>query len=250
MMNTSLAGRVAFVTSGTNPLGTAICKDLARSGAKVVTHCSNERTRNAWTKQLADDGVTVTVYKNDITSFASCQEMIAAVEQEHGPVNIVVNNPAEEGAEVPFRSMTKGQWDQTLATNLDPVFNITRQVVQGMNDRGFGRIINISSLAALRGEKGSTSFAAATAGIHGFTLALSQEVARKGITVNTVTPGHVDAGKAPADSASTKQLLAQIPAGRLGTTEEVAFAVHFLASDAASYITGIDLPVTGGHHIA
>jgi acetoacetyl-CoA reductase len=249
-MNISLAGRVALVTCAANPVGLAVCRELASAGARVVTLCLDEAEYAAWTAILAQEGWSGAAYQIDLTDFTACQALIAQIEQEQGPLDIVVNNPRGDlGATASFRELDLARWKRILRANLDPIFNITRQVVQGMTDRGFGRIVNISSLSAHRGEVGHTPFAAATAGMHGFTLALSQEVARKGVTVNTITPGHVELGTAPADPEEEKRLLAQIPMGRRSRPEEIAYAVHFLVSEAASCITGAELPATGGEHI-
>ena len=174
---------------------------------------------------------------------------MAAVEKELGPVDILVNN-AGITMDTTLRKMSWEQWNTVLNTNLDSVFNMSRQVVQGMMDRGYGRIINISSINGQKGQIGQCNYSAAKAGMHGFTMALAQEVARKGVTVNTLSPGYIATEMVMAVPEDIrKQIIAQIPVGRLGTVEEVAASVDFLCSPEAGFITGADIAANGGQHM-
>ena len=248
-METKLDGKVALVTGGTGGIGFAICKQLAASGARVATNYRNEGKAHTVQRALKAEGYELAIFKGDVTDFDECGNMIAEIEQALGPIDILVNC-AGITMDTTLRKMTKEQWRGVLNTNLDSVFNVTRHLVQGMTERGFGRIINISSINAQKGQIGQTNYSAAKAGMHGFSMALAQEVARKGVTVNTVSPGYIatDMVMAVADEIRDK-IVAQIPVGRLGKPEEVAAVVDFLASDTAAFITGADISVNGGHHM-
>jgi acetoacetyl-CoA reductase len=246
-MKTSLKGKVAIVTGGTGAIGTAICKQLADSGAKVATNYRNEEKLKHWQEENKDHSFFA--YKCDVTDFNACKDFVAAVEKELGPVDILVNN-AGITMDTTLRKMTWEQWNTVLNTNLDSVFNMSRQVVQGMTDRGFGRIINISSINGQKGQIGQCNYSAAKAGMHGFTMALAQEVARKGVTVNTLSPGYIATEMVMAVPEDIrKQIIAQIPVGRLGTVEDVAYVVDFLSAPEAGFITGADIAANGGQHM-
>jgi acetoacetyl-CoA reductase len=248
-VQTNLNGRVALVTGGTGAIGTAICKQLAKSGARVVATYRNAEKARAWKEKVNADGQNIGMVEGDVTNFDSCKAMVEQVEREVGPVDILVNC-AGITMDTTFRKMTPEQWRCVLTTNLDSVFNVTRNVVQGMMDRGFGRVINISSINGQKGQIGQSNYAAAKAGMHGFTMSLAQEVARKGVTVNTVSPGYIETEmvkKVPEEIR--KEIIAEIPAGRMGKPEEVAYAVDFLAANEAGWITGADFSVNGGHHM-
>lgn len=246
-MNTSLKGKVAIVTGGTGAIGTAICRQLADSGAKVATNYRSEEKLKHW--QEENKGYSFFAYKCDVTDFNACKDFVAAVEKELGPVDILVNN-AGITMDTTLRKMTWEQWNTVLNTNLDSVFNMSRQVVQGMTDRSFGRIINISSINGQKGQIGQCNYSAAKAGMHGFTMALAQEVARKGVTVNTLSPGYIATEMVMAvPEEIRKQIIAQIPVGRLGTVEDVAYAVDFLSAPEAGFITGADIAANGGQHM-
>jgi acetoacetyl-CoA reductase len=248
-MKTRLAGRVALVTGGTGGIGAAICKQLADSGAKVVTNYRNEEKAQKWLTQTKAEGYHFKAYHIDVTDFDACKAMVERIEQELAPIDILVNN-AGITKDTTLRKMTKEQWDAVLTINLDSVFNVTRHVIQGMVDRGFGRIINISSINAQKGQIGQTNYSAAKAGMHGFTMALAQEVARKGVTVNTISPGYIATDMVMAVPEDIRnQIIAQIPIGRLGKPEEVAYIVDFLVSDEASFITGAEFAINGGQHM-
>ncbi len=248
-MNTRLDGRVALVTGGTGGIGAAICKQLADSGAKVATNYRNEAKAQKWLEAMKAQGYGFKIYQVDVADFDACKTLAAHIEQDLGPIDIAVNN-AGITMDTTFRKMTKEQWDAVLTINLDSVFNVTRQVIQGMMDRGFGRIINISSINGQKGQIGQANYSAAKAGMHGFTMALAQEVARKGVTVNTVSPGYIATEMVMAvPEEIRKQIIAQIPVGRLGEAEEVAYLVDFLASNEASFITGANFAINGGQHM-
>lgn len=241
--------RVALVTGGTRGIGAAICKQLAGSGARVATNYRNEEAAQRWLSETQAQGYSFKAYRVDVADFEACREMVNRIEHDLGPIDVIVNN-AGITQDVTLRKMTKEQWDTVLRINLDSVFNITRQVIQGMMDRGFGRIINISSINGQKGQIGQTNYTAAKAGMHGFTMSLAQEVARKGITVNTVSPGYIATDMVMAVPEDIRnQIIAQIPVGRLGTSEEVAYIVDFLVSDYAAFITGADIALNGGQHM-
>ncbi|MCG3202793.1 MAG: Acetoacetyl-CoA reductase [Gammaproteobacteria bacterium] len=246
-MKTSLKDKVAIVTGGTGAIGTAICRQLSDSGARVATNYRSDQKLKHWQEQ--NKGQSFFAHKCDVTDFNACKDFVAAVEKELGPVDILVNN-AGITMDTTLRKMTWEQWNTVLNTNLDSVFNMSRQVVQGMTDRGFGRIINISSINGQKGQIGQCNYSAAKAGMHGFTMALAQEVARKGVTVNTLSPGYIATEMVMAVPEDIrKQIIAQIPVGRLGTVEDVAFVVDFLAAPEAGFITGADIAANGGQHM-
>lgn len=248
-MHTSLEGRVALVTGGTGAIGTAICRQLAGSGARVVASYRDPAKAERWAAERRKEGFEIGVVEVDVTSFESCQAMVAEVEKTFGPIDILVNN-AGVTRDTTFRKMTKDQWECVLTSNLDSLFNVTRNVIGGMLERGFGRVINISSINGEKGQFGQVNYSAAKAGIHGFTMALAQEVARKGVTVNTVSPGYIATEMAMAVPEEIRnKITAEIPIGRMGTAEEVAYVVDFLATKEAALFTGSNLSCNGGHHM-
>lgn len=248
-MKTTLEGRVSLVTGGTGGIGAAICRQLADSGAEVATNYRNDDKARKWLAETSTAGYDFKAYPVDVTNFDGCRRMVDQIEQDLGPIDILVNN-AGIAKDTTLRKMSKDQWDEVLTVNLDSVFNVTRHVVQGMTERGFGRIINISSINGQKGQIGQTNYSAAKAGMHGFTMALAQEVAKKGVTVNTVAPGYIATDMVMAVREDIRdKIIAQIPVGRLGTPEEVAYLVNFLASDQAGFITGSDLAQNGGQHM-
>jgi len=248
-MKTELAGRVALVTGGTSGIGAAICRQLADSGARVGTNYRNEDKARQWLSEAQAQGYDFKIYGVDVGDFEGCGQMVAAIEKDLGPIDIVVNN-AGITMDVTFRKMAREQWDTVLGINLDGLFNVTRQVIGGMIDRGFGRIINISSINGQKGQIGQANYATTKAGMHGFTMSLAQEVAHKGITVNTVSPGYIATEMVMAVPENIRnQIIAQIPVGRLGEAQEVAYLVDFLASDKACFITGANLAMNGGQHM-
>ncbi|KAF1705282.1 MULTISPECIES: beta-ketoacyl-ACP reductase [Pseudoxanthomonas] len=241
--------RVAFVTGGTGGIGTAICKKLADMGHRVATNYRNEEKAKAWQAQMKADGYDIALVKGDVTSPDEAQAMVAEVEKTLGPVEILVNNAGitRDGT---FHKMTAQQWNDVINTNLNSVFNVTRPVIEGMRERKWGRIIQISSINGLKGQYGQANYAAAKAGMHGFTISLARENAKLGITVNTVSPGYVATDMVMAVPEEVRaKIAADIPTGRLGKPEEIAYAVGFLVDDQAAWITGSNLDINGGHHM-
>jgi acetoacetyl-CoA reductase len=242
--------RVALITGGAGELGRAICERLASQGCRVVAvDISVDNGAGEWLERVRAAGHDLTLVRGDVTCFDSCVAAVAQIESSVGPVDILVNC-AGITRDARLSNMDPDMWNAVLTTNLDSVFNITRQVVDGMTQRGFGRIINISSLNGEKGQFGQTNYSAAKAGMHGFTMALAQEVARKGVTVNTVSPGYMDTRMVRAVPEHIREhIREQIPLGRFGKTAEIGAVVGFLASEDASYVTGANFSVNGGHHM-
>ncbi len=241
--------RIALVTGGMGGIGTAICKALAQAGHIVITTYSRPGKETAWLADMKEQGFNVHAYQCDVTDFDACSALIAKIQTEVGPVDVLVNNAGITRDGV-LRKMDKASWDAVMSTNLDSVFNMTRPLIEGMCERGFGRIISISSINGQKGQLGQTNYSAAKAGMHGFSMALAQEVARKGVTVNTVSPGYIGTDMVMAVPAEVREkIVAQIPLGRLGKPEEIAGLVAYLASDLAGFMTGADLAMNGGQHM-
>jgi len=243
--------RVAFVTGGMGGIGTAICKRLAVNGNKVVANClPGYDKKDEWLAGMRAQGYAVHAAEGNVDEFDSCADMFYRIGSIIGPVDILVNNAGITRDGV-FKRMTESDWYDVINTNLNSVFNVTRQVVEGMTDRGWGRIINVSSVNALKGQFGQTNYSAAKAGMHGFSKALAQEVVRKGVTVNTISPGYVATDMVMAIRAEVReQIVATIPMGRLARPDEIAGLVSYLASDDAGYITGANISINGGLHMA
>jgi acetoacetyl-CoA reductase len=198
---------------------------------------------------LAEMGCEIDVRQGDVADFDSVGNMVQAIESEIGPIDILINN-AGIARDVRFSKMTKADWDAVMSTNLDGVFNCTRHVINGMMERKYGRIINISSINGQKGQFGQTNYSAAKAGVHGFTKSLALEVAKYGITVNTISPGYIETEMVKAVPENIReQIVAQIPVGRLGYIDEVAEAVSYLVSDKSGFITGSNLSINGGQHM-
>jgi len=244
--------RVALVTGGMGGLGEAICIKMVALGYKVVTTYSpSNKTHESWLATMKDQGYNFSAYPCDVSDYDSAQTCIAAVERDIGPVDVLVNN-AGITRDMTFKKMDKVNWDAVMKTNLDSVFNMTKPVADGMVDRGWGRIINISSVNGQKGAFGQTNYSAAKAGVHGFTKALALEVARKGVTVNTISPGYIGTKmvmEIPKDVLDSK-IIPQIPMARLGKPEEVAGLVAYLASDEAAFLTGANIAINGGQHMS
>ncbi|MEO8809315.1 MAG: acetoacetyl-CoA reductase [Rhodanobacter sp.] len=252
MNRTNTSKRVAIVTGGIGGLGTEICRQLAQVGRKVVAVDLAARFDRieAFGHELADVRDAVTFEPIDVSDFDSCQQLAARVEDQHGSIDILVN-AAGITRDASLRKMTPSQWHDLMHVNLDGVFNLCRNVVDGMTTRGFGRIVNISSVNGQTGQFGQTNYSAAKAGVHGFSMALARETARKGVTVNTVSPGYCDTPMVAAVSDEIRaQIVAGIPVGRLGSPADIARAVCFLTADDAGYITGANLPVNGGYFMS
>lgn len=244
-----MTSRVALVTGGTGGIGTAICKQLADMGHKVATNYRNEEKAKAWQAQMKADGYDFALVKGDVTSPDEAQAMVREVEQKLGPVDILINNAGitRDGT---FHKMSAVQWGDVINTNLNSVFNVTRPVIDGMRERKWGRIIQISSINGLKGQYGQANYAAAKAGMHGFTISLARENAKLGVTVNTVSPGYVATDMVMAVPEEVRaKIAADIPTGRLGMPEEIAYAVGFLVDERAAWITGSNLDINGGHHM-
>jgi acetoacetyl-CoA reductase len=246
-----MAQRIALVTGGMGGLGEAICMKLARMGIKVVVTYSPSNTKyKDWLKEMAERDYHFHAVPCDVGDFESCQKMVEQVQKEVGPIDILINN-AGITRDMTFKKMTKVDWDAVISTNLDSVFNVTKPVVDGMVERGWGRVINVSSVNGQKGAFGQTNYSAAKAGMHGFSKALALEVARKGVTVNTISPGYIGTKMVlaiPKDVLDSK-ILPQIPVGRLGKPEEVAGLCAYLASDEAAFLTGANIAINGGQHM-
>jgi len=241
--------RVALVTGGTGGIGTAICRRLAGMGHRVATNYRNRDKALAWQERLRRDGVEVLLVPGDVSAPDSARAMVEAVHADLGPVDILVNN-AGITRDTTFHRMTTEQWSEVIRTNLDSCFNATRPVIEGMRARGWGRIVQISSINGQKGQYGQANYAAAKAGMHGFTISLAQENARFGITVNTVSPGYIATDMVMAVPEDVRnKIVAQIPTGRLGTPEEIAYAVAFFVPDEAGWITGANLSANGGQYM-
>jgi acetoacetyl-CoA reductase len=243
--------RVALVTGGMGGLGEAICIKLADLGYHVVTTYSPGNTKSAeWLGSMREQGHQFHAYPCDVTDFNSCKTCTDTVVREVGPIDVLVNN-AGITRDMTFKKMDSVNWDAVMKTNLDSVFNMTKQVADGMLERGWGRIINISSVNGQKGAFGQTNYSAAKAGMHGFTKALALEVARKGVTVNTISPGYIGTKMVMAipQEVLDSKIIPQIPMGRLGKPEEVAGLVAYLASEEAAFVTGANIAINGGQHM-
>jgi len=243
--------RVALVTGGMGGLGEAIAHALNDAGhAVIVTHSPGNDHVRAWLDAQADAGRRYTAYGVDVADYDDCARMVGQIGADGHAVDILVNN-AGITRDATLHKLSKVDWDAVLRTNLDSVFNLTKPLCEGMVERGWGRIVNISSVNGSKGQFGQTNYAAAKAGIHGFTKSLALEVARKGVTVNTVSPGYLSTPmvmKVPKDILESR-IISQIPVGRLGRPEEIAELVRFICSDAAAYMTGSNVAMNGGLHM-
>jgi len=242
--------RIAFVSGGMGGIGTAICRRLGAAGHTVVAGCLPGYERKAeWLDAMRREGFRVHAAEGDVSKFESCAEMFYNVRAVVGPVAVLVNN-AGITRDAVFKRMTEQDWMAVINTNLNSVFNVTRQVIDGMVEHGWGRIVNISSVNAIKGQFGQTNYSAAKAGMAGFSKALAQEVVRKGVTVNTVSPGYVETDLVMAIRSDVRQqIIDSIPMGRLAKPEEIAAVVAFLVSEEAGYITGANISVNGGMHM-
>ena len=243
--------RVALVTGGMGGLGEAICIKLAALGYKVVTtHFPGNTKAHEWLQTMNNMGYGFKAFPCDVADFDSCKACVAEVTKEVGSVDVLVNN-AGITRDMTFKKMTKADWDAVISTNLDSAFNMTKQVMDGMLERKWGRVINVSSVNGQKGAFGQTNYAAAKAGMHGFTKALALEVARNGVTVNTISPGYIGTKMVMAipQEILDSKILPQIPVSRLGKPEEIAGLVAYLSSDEAAFVTGANISINGGQHM-
>jgi acetoacetyl-CoA reductase len=240
-----MAGRVALVTGGTRGIGAAISRMLKLRGYNVAAnYAGNDVAASAFKEETG-----IAVYKFDVSKFDAVKTAVAQIEKDLGPVEIVVNN-AGITRDSTMRRLDRGMWDAVIDTNLGSCFNVSKAVWDGMNTRGFGRIVNIGSINGQGGQYGQVNYAAAKSGIHGFTKALAQEGASKGITVNAIAPGYTDTDMVSAVPAPVlEKIVAKIPVGRLGKADEIARGVLFLIADDAGFITGSTLSINGGQHM-
>lgn len=245
-----MSKRVALVTGGMGGLGTAICRALSEGGLTVVANClPGFPHKDQWLAQQEAAGFNFYAAEGDVSDYESCRRMVRKIESEIGPVDVLVNN-AGITRDAVFKKMQKSDWDSVIEINLNSVFNVTHQVLPGMTERGWGRIINISSVNGVKGQFGQANYSAAKAGILGFTKAIAQEVARRGVTVNAVAPGYVGTDMVMAIKPEVReQIVATIPVGRLGKPEEIGHLVAYLASDFAGYVTGTTVNINGGLHM-
>ena len=244
-----MTSRIALVTGGTGGIGTAICRKLADMGHKVATNYRNREKAEAWQAQMRADGYDIALAPGDVGTPESAELLVREIEGMLGPIDILINNAGitRDGT---FHKMSAAQWHEVINTNLNSVFNVTRPVIEGMRERKWGRVIQISSINGLKGQYGQANYAAAKAGMHGFTISLARENAKLGITVNTVSPGYVATDMVMAVPEEVRaKIAADIPTGRLGKPEEIAYAVGFLVDDQAAWITGSNLDINGGHHM-
>lgn len=240
---------IALVTGATGGLGTHICKRLSDDGYIVCANYRSEAKAQEWKKNMEADGYSFHLYKADVCDYDEVEQMIQAIEKDHGVVDILVNNAGitKDGI---FKKMTKENWQDVIATNLTSVFNCSRHVINQMIDQQYGRIINISSVNGQRAQFGQVNYAAAKAGMHGITKTLAIEVANKGITVNTISPGYVATDMVMAVPEDVRnKIISGIPVGRLGGTGEIAHLVSFLAAKDTAFITGANYAINGGQHV-
>ena len=243
--------RTAIVTGGMGGLGESISIKLADAGYKVVVTYSPSNTKfRTWLEEMKSRGHAFAAYPVDVVNYDDCAAKVAQMQREAGPIDILVNN-AGITRDMTFKKMDKVNWDAVLRTNLDSLFNMTKQVADAMVERNWGRVINVSSVNGSKGAFGQTNYSAAKAGVHGFTKALALEVAKKNVTVNTISPGYIGTKMVtavPEEVLNTK-ILPQIPVGRLGKPEEVAGLVIYLASEEAAFVTGANIAINGGQHM-
>jgi len=245
-----MPARVAYVTGGMGGIGTAICQRLHQSGYMVVAGCGpNSPRREKWIKTQSALGFDFIASEGNVGDWDSTKAAFDVVRAEVGEVDVLVNN-AGVTRDVVFRKMTRDDWAAVIDTNLTSLFNVTKQVIEPMVQRGWGRIINISSVNGQKGQFGQTNYSTAKAGIHGFTMSLAQEVATYGVTVNTVSPGYIgtDVVRGVRPDALEK-IVATIPVKRLGSPEEIASIVNWLASEESGFATGADFSLNGGLHM-
>lgn len=244
--------QVALVTGGMGGIGTAISQHLSKNGAHVIATYNRNGDHDAakqWQQEQQLLGYDIDIHYVDVSNFDSCNEMTKSVIEKYGVIDILVNN-AGITRDVPLYKMDLEQWQTVLKTNLDSIYNVTRNIINYMIERSYGRIINISSINGQKGQYGQSNYSAAKAGIHGFTKSLAQEVARKGITVNTISPGYIETKMVlEIPNEIREKIIAQIPIGRFGKPDEIARAICFLATRESGFITGANLVINGGQYL-
>jgi acetoacetyl-CoA reductase len=243
--------RVVLVTGGMGGLGETISTKMVDGSYRVAVTYSPGNTKHAdWVAQMKADDYDILAVACDVTDIDSCARAVSEVQERLGPVDVLVNN-AGITRDMTFKKMDRVNWDAVLRTNLDSLFNMSKQVADGMVDRGWGRIINVSSVNGSKGAFGQTNYSAAKAGVHGFTKALALEVAKKGVTVNTISPGYIGTKMVTAipKEVLESKILPNIPVGRLGKPEEVAGLIIYLASEEAAFVTGANIAINGGQHM-
>ena len=244
-----MSGKLAYVTGGMGGIGTSICQRLARDGYTVVAGCGPSRNFKEWLDAQAALGYTFHASVGNVADWDSTVAAFGDITERFGPVDVLVNNAGitRDGL---FRKMSQDDWRAVMDTNLNSLFNVTKQVIEGMVEREWGRIINISSVNGQKGQFGQTNYSTAKAGIHGFTMALAQEVASKGVTVNTISPGYIGTDMVRAIRPDVlEKIVATIPVKRLGTPEEIGSMVAWLASEESGFATGADFSLNGGLHM-
>jgi len=244
-----MSNKIAYVTGGMGGIGTTMCQRLHRDGFTVIAGCGPSRDFNKWLDEQKAQGYTFFASVGNVGNWDSTCEAFAKAKAEHGPIDVLVNNAGitRDGM---FRKMTRADWDAVIETNLTSLFNVTKQVIEDMLERGWGRIINISSVNGAKGQFGQTNYSAAKAGMHGFTMSLAQEVANKGVTVNTVSPGYIATEMVKAIRQDVlDKIIAGIPVKRLGTPDDIASIVSWVASEESGFATGADFSVNGGLHM-
>ena len=240
---------VALVTGATGGLGTAMCKKLADSNYRVLANYRTQEKADIWQEKMKAEGYNFEVFRADVSDYEQVEKMVNEIQDKVGTIDVLVNNAGitRDGS---FYKMSYKNWDLVMKSNLYSVFNCSRCVLQGMLDQKWGRIINISSVNGQRAQYGQVNYSAAKAGMHGFTKTLAIEVAKKGITVNTISPGYIGTDMVMAVPETIRQkIISGIPVGRLGGTEEIAYLVSFLASKKAAFITGANIAINGGQHV-
>ena len=244
-----MAQRIAYVTGGMGGIGTAICQRLSKAGFKVIAGCGPTRDFNKWLGEQKAQGYAFHASVGNVADWDSTVAAFAKAKEEHGAIDILINNAGITRDRM-FLKMTRQDWDAVIDTNLTSMFNVTKQVVPGMVEKGWGRVIQISSVNGEKGQAGQTNYSAAKAGMHGFTMALAQELANKGVTVNTVSPGYIGTEMVKAIKPEIlEKIVGTIPVKRLGTPEEIGSIVAWLAGDDSGFTTGADFSVNGGLHM-
>ena len=245
-----MSDKIAYVTGGMGGIGSAICRRLHKEGFKVIAGCGPTRDYKKWLSEQEADGYTFHASVGDVSNWKSTVDAFAKAKDEHGSIDVLVNNAGITRDRM-FLKMTREEWDAVISTNLTSMFNVTKQVIPDMVEKGWGRVIQISSVNGEKGQAGQTNYSAAKAGMHGFAMALAQEMASKGVTVNTVSPGYIGTDMVKAIRPDIlEKIVATIPVGRLGTPEEIGSIVAWLAGDDAGFTTGANFSCNGGLHMS